>query len=248
MPNIVVENGTWGSSGISDVKAVVRSVCSIFYADAAIDVADPIIVRFSEQNGPLVLEERGPNGEHTILVNANNRLWARLAYQFAHEYCHVFSEHYRVQLHNRFRWLEESLCEVASLYALERMGSVWQANPPYSHWRSYTGSLTSYAVARIDATDQFDTPAEFQEWLSLNIDRMIDNSVIRELNNVVAVRLLPYFRTHPEAWRCVTRMNTQPNLSGDLSSYFLAWSRNCDDSQYVIQIARLMGVLTDIAT
>jgi hypothetical protein len=72
----------------------------------------------------MVLIERGPNNEHIILVSANDHRWSQLAYQFAHEYCHVFSAHYRVLLCNRFRWLEESLCETASLYAMLRMGEV----------------------------------------------------------------------------------------------------------------------------
>jgi hypothetical protein len=242
MPNIIIEDGAWGSSCLEDVRAVAQSVCDIFLIDAAIDVADSIIVRFSELHYPIALLDRGPNNEHIILVNAKDRRWSQLAYQFAHEYCHVFSAHYRVPLQNRFRWLEESLCETASLYAMLRMGEVWQTTPPYQHWASYAGSLTEYANEGINAVARFDTSDEFQSWLDSNIDRMTAKSVIRELNNVVAVRLLSYFQSFPGAWQNVTSINTRPNLSGDLAAYFLAWSGSSDEPQHIIQIANLMGI------
>jgi DNA-binding LacI/PurR family transcriptional regulator len=105
MPNIIIEDGAWGSFYLEDIRAVAQSVCDIFLTDAAIDVADSIIVRFSKLHGPMVLLERGPNNEHIILVSANDRRWSQLAYQFAHEYCHVFSAHYREPLHHPFGWL-----------------------------------------------------------------------------------------------------------------------------------------------
>ena len=181
MPNIIIEDGEWGSSCLENIHAVVHSVCDIFLTDAAIDVTDSIIVRFSKLHGPRALLERGPNNEHIILVSANNCLWSQLAYQFAHEYCHVFSMHYLVPLHNPFRWLEESLCETASLHAMLRMGEVWQTTAPYSSWVSYAGSLTEYANDRINAVAKFDTSDDFRSWLDLNINRMTANSVIREL-------------------------------------------------------------------
>jgi hypothetical protein len=248
MPNIIIEDGEWGSSGIEDVRAVALSVCDIFLTDAAIDVADSIIVRFSKLDCPMVLLERGPNNEHIILVSANDCLWSQLAYQFAHEYCHVFSAYYRVPLHHPFRWLEESLCETASLYALLRMGEVWQTTPPYPNWVSDAGSLTKYANDRINAVERFDTSDKFRSWLDSNIDRMAADSIIRELNNVVAVRLLSYFQSFPDAWRSVTSINTRPNMSGDLAAYFLAWSQSSDEPHHIVQIANLMGVSITIAT
>jgi hypothetical protein len=247
MPNIIIEDGEWGSSCLEDIRAVAQSVCNIFFTDAAIDVADSIIVRFSKLHGPMALLDRGPNNEHIILVNAKDCRWSQLAYQFAHEYCHVFSAHYRVPLHNRFRWLEESLCETASLYAMLRMGEVWQTTPPYSSWVSYAGSLTDYANERINAVERFNTSDEFRSWLDSNIDRMAADSIIRELNNVVAVRLLSYFQSFPDAWRSVTGINIRPNLSGDLAAYFLAWSQNNEGREHIVQIANLMGVSTEIA-
>jgi len=248
MATIIVENGDWGSSSVQDVHAVAQSVCNVFQADASIDVTDPIVLRFSELHGPRALSDRGPNNEHVILVGANNRLWARLAFQFAHEYCHVFSNHGAVPLQNRFRWLEESFCELASLYALLRMGNTWRTNPPYANWSSYADSLTTYANDRIVSVQRFDTAVDFRHWLDAHFDRMSVHSVIRELNNVVAVHLLPYFQQFPFAWQAVTQINAQPNLIGDLDAYFAAWLNTCGDQRHVVEIASRMNVPTQIAT
>jgi hypothetical protein len=247
MPNIIVENEGWGSSRVQDVHAVVQSVCSVFRNDASIDVPDPIILRFSELAGPRALLERGPNNEHILLVRAKDRLWAQLAFQFAHEYCHIFSDHYRVPLANRFRWLEESICELASLYALLRMGDVWRESPPYPTWSSYADALTTYANDRINVVHRFGNASDFRVWLDSNMNRMSADSGIRELNNVVAVHLLPYFQRFPNAWQSVTQINAQPNLSGDLDAYFAAWSNTSAGLQHPVEIANLMNVRMQIA-
>lgn len=242
----MIERGGWGSSKLRDVHAVVQSVCDVFHRDASVDVADPIILRFSELHGPRALFERGPNNEHIILVSAKDRLWARLAFQFAHEYCHVFSDHYRVPNMHPFGWMEESICELASLYALQRMGELWRERPPYPNWRAYSDSLATYARRRIDGVQRFGNASDFRFWLDANIVRMRSDPIVRELNNVVAVHLLPYFRRFPEAWQCVTRMNTKLDVSGDLESYFAAWLTV--GTPHVTAIANLMNVTIPVAT
>jgi hypothetical protein len=127
-----------------------------------------------------------------------------------------------------------------------RMGEIWQTTPPYPNWVSYAGSLTKYANERINAVERFDTSDKFRSWLDTNIDRMAADSIIRELNNVVAVRLLLYFQSFPDAWRSATSINTRPNLSGDLAAYFLDWSQSSDEPHHIVQIANLMGVSTAI--
>ena len=248
MPFITVEDGDWGSSRVQDVHAIVQSVCDVFRLDASVDLPDSIILRSSKSLGPRALIERGPNNEHIILVNARDCLWAMLAFQFAHEYCHVFSDHYNVPLNNRYRWLEESFCELASLYALQRMGIIWQSQPPYDSWRSYADSLTSYATDRINNVKHFDSANRFREWLDSNIDRMTLDSVVRELNNVVAVHLLAFFQQSPDAWLAVAQINARPNLTGNLDTYFAAWSNATDGAPAVGGIAKLMNVPTQNAT
>ena len=39
----------------------------------------------------------------------------------------------------------ETLCEVASLFALRQMGEAWKTDAPYSNWKSYSVSLKGYA-------------------------------------------------------------------------------------------------------
>ena len=242
MPNIVVEDGEWGSSRSQEIHAVAKSVCDVFHRDALIDVNETVVLRFSETDGPRTLRERGANNEHIILVSARGRLWARLAYQFAHEYCHVFSSHYRVPLVNPFRWLEESICELASLYALRQMSKIWVNNPPYPNWGSYGDALFMYANECSNSVTRFDNTSDFRAWLDANIAVMTACPVIREFNSMVAVQLLPYFERNPDAWHTIVQINYDPNLSGDLDSYFTSWSNGDVGNRHIVAIGRLMGV------
>lgn len=207
-----------------------------------LDFDEPIIVRSSRRYGPMTLIERGANNEHIVLVNARDRLWSRLAFQFSHEYCHVFSRHYLVPLGHRFRWFEESLCEAASLFSLRKMSVIWAIDPPYPAWRAYSGSLREYSDERINATQQFVDVVDFREWLSDNIAEMTNNSINRKLNNIIAVRLLSYFEENPSAWKCVTRISTAPDLEGNLASYLRSWEDELQDSATPSSIANLLGV------
>jgi hypothetical protein len=49
-------------------------------------------------------------------------------YQFAHEFAHILSNYERhadSKVARQHEWFEEALCEVASLYALKRVGMQW---------------------------------------------------------------------------------------------------------------------------
>lgn len=97
-------------------------------------------------------------------MSASNRLWAKYAYQFAHEYCHhqIFSNF--INSYDQFGWFEESLCELASIHSLKYMAEEWRNNPPYSNWRSYSSSLDEYADEIINReSNKIDEP--LFEWI-----------------------------------------------------------------------------------
>ena len=63
--------------------------------------------------------------------NAKSRFYCQVAYQFAHELCHIYCD---PRIFNRFI---ESICELSSLYFLEYLSNKWGIDPPYPHWKSY---------------------------------------------------------------------------------------------------------------
>jgi len=223
MGNIRVVSQSWGEAQLADVEAVLDSVTHTFRVHADITSTDTILVAQSPEQFPRALSDPGPNGERIVLLSTSDRLWSQLAYQFSHEYCHVFTKHYLTPLEHSFSWFEESICEMDSIWCLSRMGADWALRPPYPHWASYGNSLHEYAMSRIDGVQIHKSPEEFKKWLESNLDEMTSNGNNRALNQIVAVRLYPMFQIEPFLWKSVEQLNQNPNFEGDFESYLQRW-------------------------
>jgi hypothetical protein len=229
-----------------DVQAVIDSAARTFVTHAELTSVDPIIVLQSTEQFPRALSHPAPTGERIITLATTNRRWS----QFAHEYCHVFTKHYRSPLDHPFMWFEESLCELASLWCLNWMSRDWKSCPPYPHWASYADSLEEYAKQRFDGVIEHGSPQEFRAWLDSNLEEMISNPINRDLNLVVAVRIYPQFHTDPASWRAVQLLNEDPALDGDFYSYLTRWHGTVSDDARtsVAAIAELLGFPIDNRT
>ena len=76
------------------------------------------------------------------------KVWARLAEQFAHEYCHAIADPGTLEI-GQFTWIEGMLCETASLFALRHMAEMWAETPRYPSWRDYSASLAGYRAEHL---------------------------------------------------------------------------------------------------
>ena len=132
----------WGNASPQDIKAVLYSTCdSIHKHFGPLKEKEPLrVVR--DKSGPIVLFKRNPNGEIIIKLNTGDRFWCQYAYQMAHEFCHVLCRFKNGSQTNL--WFEESLCEMASMFALKSMAKTWKTNPPYSNWKSYASAIDDY--------------------------------------------------------------------------------------------------------
>jgi len=229
---------SWGDAQIRDVQAVLDSVAHTFRMHAEIYPRDTILVTQSTEQFPRALSHPAPNGERMILLATSDRKWSQLAFQFSHEYCHVFTKHYLTPLDHPFMWFEESICELASLWCLNRMGSDWTVRPPYPNWASYGTSLQEYAANRIRGVQKYETPDEFREWLDSNLVEMTSNSTNRELNQIVAVQLYPIFQKEPSLWKAIELLNQNPHLEGDFKSYLQRW-HNTVASEYRVSVRNI---------
>src|SRR5207248_5516848 len=100
---------------------------------AAFDEDEDVVIELetagSEDHPPMALLTISL-GQFVVRLNVRGNLWARLAFQFAHEYCHVIADPTTWDRERRFAWIEEALCETGSLFALRSMARGWIANPP----------------------------------------------------------------------------------------------------------------------
>ena len=107
-----------GTGNHQDIVAVLRSVAEIMFPLGGKPTYNSIWVSRSEQ-GPIVLYQRGKQGEYIVKLNTQDRFWCQYAFQFSHEIGHILCGYKDGDASNL--WFEETLGEVASLYALLRL-------------------------------------------------------------------------------------------------------------------------------
>lgn len=203
---IVVLPGDWGSSELADIKKVCESAAAMLTTHLPDDGFAPIMVQ-RDKSGPITLYRRGQGNEYIVKLDTSDRAWAQLAFQFAHEFCHVVCN-YR-DATNQQLWFEETLCECASLYALKQMAIQWKTNPPYSNWKSYATSLDDYADDRIAKhAGHKDSITQFYRANQTELSKTGTN---RDLNTYLAIQLLPLFEATPTAWQALRYINLGPS-------------------------------------
>lgn len=239
--SIAVVSNDWGGAGKQDVLKVLESAAMPIWKSAGSPVLAPIAVE-NHPEGPMVKYKRGPLGTYNVLLDIHGRYWAQAAFQFSHEMAHILANYRKGP--NKQHWLEESICECASLYSLRKMGQTWKTNPPYSNWASYAENLTKYAEDRIANTKH--VPGNnLADWYAANKSTLDATSTNRELNNVVALRLLPIFEKYPNSWITVRLLNLgKPAENETLASYLSGWHARVSNQHrpMVKEIADLFSI------
>ena len=125
--------------------------------------------------------------------NAKSRFYCQVAYQFAHELCHIYCD---PRIFNRFI---ESICELSSLYFLEYLSNKWGIDPPYPHWKSYAQNFATYKTERIN-TIRLDLK-EYSDIRNIMKETgQLDSVEERNLQLIAAKELLPIFQGDSKAW------------------------------------------------
>lgn len=127
--------------------------------------------------------------QNLIFLNCEIDRWNQLAYQFAHELCHFTIP---VEVHPKLRWVEESICQAASIFFLFQLARLFAQNlDPYAPF------FSSYAEqdARTATSFNWKDPAELS---ALEAD-----PYLREKNSYVANHLLPIIWEAPRLWAAV---------------------------------------------
>jgi cyanophycinase len=200
---ITVLPGDWGGD-VDNVAVVCRSAASEMAHFIPERDPDPITVKYRAKGPPMVVFGKGDAGERRVLIDSRDRAWSQLAFQFAHEFCHIQCNYRDANTANL--WFEESLCETASLFALKRMATTWKTKPPYGNWKSYAASLGDYAEERIKATESRDG-LTLAKWFARHEAALRANATDRGKNQVVAVAVLPLLEKGPEHWAAIRYLN-----------------------------------------
>ena len=239
---IKLESDDWGDAAPPDVLKVLHSAALPIWEASGSPALHPLAV-VSSSSGPLVAYKRTSDGDYRVLVNVKGRQWAQLAFQFSHEMAHILANYRDVS--NRQLWFEESICECASLYSLRQMGKHWKTLPPYPNWRSYADSLTKYADDRIGKATSIPDD-DLAAWYATNKATLDADATDRELNLVVAVKLLPIFEKHRNSWTAVRSLNRGNAAENEtLDRYLEAWySRVAESDRPLVRDIAALFMLT----
>ncbi len=218
---LTVVNDNWGATSLTAVLAVLESACAVLTDAFGTPPDAPVRVARWDRD-PRALYDRRP---YEIRLSARDRHWCQYVYQFSHELCHVMTHFDRYKEH-RHNWFEESLCEMASLFVLHRLATVWVENPPPDILGAsgFAPNHRAYAE-KIEATHRAVPGGVLPEWFAANIGILEAAPCKRNLNGVVAVSLLDRFRDDPSLWRdCGWLNHWDPRADATFSDYLDSWS------------------------
>ena len=227
--NFHLNTSNWGSANAINITNLLDSVITEFYSnlDSGKINSLPVIVlnslsRIPQIDYPMIIKEKYFT---LIYLSTRDRFWAQYSYQFSHELCHLVIDTDFPPENSSFQWLEETLCELASLYTLNRMSITWQTNPPYPNWADYSYSLRDYVDNTISMPENNITEL-FYVWLANNLPDLYQDGYKRTENRIIAIHLLPIFTMLPELWRIIHYIKDiviTDNMT--LEQYLYEWKR-----------------------
>jgi len=220
--SIRVMRDDWGDASTLDIRGVIASAAGELWKNFPERRLHPIIVQRSRRS-PITLYRRGPKGEYLVKVTPKGRYWCQFAYQFAHEFCHILANYsHKTPVANK--WFEESLCEMASIYAMRQMAVTWKTSPPYPHWKSYASAIQEYVDDLQKAEDKLPEGKTLAAWYKENSAVLRKASCMREKNRIVANSLLGLFEANPD-WVAIGYLNSGKAASDSLQDHLANWYR-----------------------
>ncbi|WP_066332716.1 tripartite tricarboxylate transporter substrate-binding protein [Azohydromonas lata] len=240
---ITVREGGWGNANTRDIRDVLVAVARELQQRIPGRPLAPIVVSHTARS-PISLYERGPRGEYQVQLTARDDRWAGYVYEFAHEFCHVmanYERHPHFQAAGAHQWFEEALCEVASLYTLQRFAAEWQIAPPSPRLQGYAQELQASADRFLaEKHRRLAAGQTLAAWFAANEPVLRKGPYDRDRNEVVATQLLSLFEENPQLWEALGYLNLDAP-GGSFSDYLRNWRDNAplayrDSISYVMAL------------
>ena len=198
--NIILETGDeWGNVDYNVVCFALRTVIESFEnVGYNQDAMKPVIVMHSKpgMDCPMCC---GNGEQDVIFLHTQNNFWSQYIYQFSHEYCHhVIAGPLDGSLVSSF-WFEESICELASCYFMEKVVEIWMNSPDTpQNLKLFVPSQLKYFCDHL--RDIPDITVPLNEWLLSNLGILQDPKYHRDLYQIIAKSLFGLFKEHPRLW------------------------------------------------
>ena len=239
-----VLDADWGDIQANEIAMLLQDTAFHINRLFRVPFHEKIQVIPSPFDYPQTLYRSSPEDPYTILISARNHFWCQFAYQFAHEFCHVLSGYENLK-ENPNNWFHESLCELASVFTIQRMAERWLTHPAFPNCTDYAGALRNYWKNLLDNQEtQLPEGMFLHSWLSLRENKLRESPVAekeqRNNQKLVAYQLLPIFEKSPSGWNTIRKL---PNSLDKLANYLVVWYWAVDptDKAFVARIAEAFG-------
>ena len=222
MSAITINNANWGATSLSAIRGVLESAYRVLTEAFMKAPVQAIRVSRWGNDHPLLVKEERP---YLIYLATSDRYWCQYSYQFAHELCHILTNADSFRNH-KHKWLEEALCDLASLFVLDRLADSWTTNPPptVANAAEFAPHHRTYAE-RIEQQHSLPPHQCLADWLRGQLDHLEADAENREWNAIVAVALLAEFRRDTTLWVDCGVLNTwDASNDRNLAEYLDSWS------------------------
>lgn len=136
---------------------------------------------------------------HLIFLNSKENYWCQWVYQFAHEYCHHLIDGPLSGEWSQLLWFEETICELSSLYNLNKMVGFCMM----SGLQVYVPSVQNYLgnlLTKNKNTYCLDVRGGWYKRFEVSLGEL---EYQRDLYNAIAVMMLPLFLENPSLWKLI---------------------------------------------
>jgi hypothetical protein len=246
---ITVEECDWGGFPVCWIRMLAEAVANAFAP--GIDPRQQLAITLARWSAeyPQTDSARNERGDIVIHVTAPGANVAQFIFQFAHEFCHALADPVSWRPNSEFGWIEESLAEVASAFALRRLADLWETQPPDPLLRGMPGPLRSYWMRRVtDPAHMLPPDTAFADWVAAKLPELRGTATNREYNTIIANQWGITFYSEPAAWRVMAFLHAaELSNHGALPDFIRSWHALCpSDCQFgVKRIADTLGVDVD---
>ncbi|MFD2628776.1 hypothetical protein [Oceanobacillus kapialis] len=220
-------------SHCSDPLIIIRDVCDLML-EAFNEIPDTALYIIDNKHlgSPICLDDN----KTILLSTAGNTYWAQNAYQLSHELCHHFIK--KKAPTGKNSWFEESICELASIYFLSEIASIWSVSSIDTK-SSYSSSITDYISNLLNSSLDIELK-QLNIQSSVLYKEMNNSPYLRDENNQIANKILPIFKENPSLWKdvyLIRKLNVK-----DLNSFFTKWSQlaNQENVGAILKISELI--------
>lgn len=169
---------------------------------------------------------------HRICLHVKNDDWWRWTYQFAHEYCHHLINGPMQGCIMGLLWFEETICDLASIYHLNRLIALCDALQIDNQYKTFVISCYNANLGTLQKNSQ--------EYLKSVAAQLAEPVYHREIYSNLSATMLPLFLDNPHLWKIILHFGDMRQWNS-LEDLFQHLERNATvDYVYSLKKLRLL--------